>query len=230
MLTKNYDINSNIESDYNIKKRKNDIIICQNGSNIDENADNIAEKDKVKVVRSLNKNNDKMIAWVKALFTIYPTIPNIISVIDNIVLTRASSSISMSSVYSGSGDTMKQIEKVIDLSERKLKLLNILALVKEIISPLSEKDYEIVDLRFFRRLKAAEIAEMLKVDERTVFRKVNRILEKAVKICSSSCYDLLFIENAVRGESWIKEIYNKSIDEINSNQRRSVSNKVYYKK
>ena len=167
----------------------------------------------------------KMKAYAKALLTIYPTLPNIVSIVDGIVEKRASSSISLSSVYAGSIHTYKQIEKVIDLSERKYKLLNIFSLIKEIITPLNLRDYEIVDLKFFRRHKFSEIADRLEMEERSLYRRINKILDSIVKFMSINLIDEQVIEDLIRGEGWIKEIYNKAYAELMVNKVRSSKNR-----
>ena len=166
----------------------------------------------------------KMKAYAKTLLIIYPTIPNIIKIVDSMVEKRASSSISLSSIYSGTDYTYKQMEKMIDLTERKCKLLNIFSLIKELLEPMSTLDYEVVNLKFFRRKKIADIAESLSIDERSVYRRINKILDSIVKHCNLNLITLSTIEGLVKGEGWIKEIFNKSMEEIKSNKVRSEKN------
>jgi len=147
-----------------------------------------------------NKECNKVQAWIKALFTVYPSLPNIISVIDNIVMQRASSVVPYSQVYNGSVSTVREIEKVIDMSERKNKILNIVALIREVLSTLSTNDYEIVEMKFFRRMKTSSISSKLNIDERSVFRRIKKALERSTSVCLSSGYDSLFIEKMVKGE------------------------------
>lgn len=168
---------------------------------------------------------DVMRAYAKTFLIIYPTLPNIVSIVDGIVEKRAASSISLSSIYAGTSHTYKQIEKVIDLSERKYKLLNIFSLIKEIIAPLSLIDYEIVDLKFFRRKKTADISEILEMDERAIYRKINKILDGIVKFMHMNLIDIETIENLIRGEGWIKEIYKKSYMDLSANKLRGIRNK-----
>ena len=176
-------------------------------------------------IYSINEEKEmKMKAYAKALLTIYPTIPNIIQIVDNIVEKRATTSISLSSIYSGTSHTYKQFEKVIDMTERKCKLLNIYSLIKEILTPMSLRDYEIVDLKFFRRHKINTIAERLEMDERSLYRRLNKILESIVKFLNMNMIDISVIEHMIRGEGWIKEIYKKSLEELQANKIRSIKN------
>lgn len=220
----------NLENNQNIQNAKNCNLVqnnCKNNDNYTQNDNKNANHDtKVAVLKSVKDYEKiKMQAWVKALFTVYPSLPNIIDVIDNIIETRASSAISFSSIYNGANSTYKEIEKVIDMSERKCKLLNIIALIREILSSLSMAEYEIVDMKFFRRMKTGTIADRLEIEERSVFRRINRTIERAVEYCGTKKYNSNFIEIELKGESWIKEIYNKSMEELSSNKKRADANR-----
>lgn len=214
-----------IEKDYiqENKKRKINNKINKMCGNIQNNGEDIAKFKRVFVKPLYSKKEDyelKMKAYAKALFVIYPTLPNIISIVDGIVEKRASTSISMSSIYSGASHTYKQIEKMIDMTERKCKLLNILTLVKEFLVALNERDYELVDMRFFRRKKISEISERLNIDERTIFRRLNKVLVSVVKYCNLNLITLEMIESMVKGEGWIKEIYKKALEDFAVNKSR----------
>ena len=207
----------------NMKNRNCGNNLCENVSqngNIDKST---AKFDKIFVMPLHSRKEDyalKMKAYVKALLSVYSTLPNIINIVDGIIEKRATSSISLTSVYSGSAHTYNQIEKMIDMSERKCKLLNIFSLTKEFLSEMNERDYEIVDLRFFRRKKVSDISERLELDERTIFRKINKILDSVVKYCNLHMITLEMIESMVKGEGWIKEIYKKSLEEFSVNISR----------
>ena len=178
-----------------------------------------------KNAQNQNSNEkEKIAAFVKALFTVYPSIPNIVSVIDNIVLQRASSIMPLSNVYGSATSTRNEIEKVIDLSDRKMRLLNLVALIREILSGLSENDYETIDMKFFKRMKTSSIASRLEIDERSVFRRINKAIERSVSFCVSHDYDSVFLSRELEGEMWIKEIYNKSMLELAANKLRSQKN------
>ena len=182
--------------------------------NIAKNVKNIKESENV-------KNQ----AWMKALFTVYPSLPNIVSVIDNIVLSRASSVVPFSQVYNGSSSTYMEYEKVIDMTERKNKILNIVALIREILTQLNMTDYEIVDLKYFRRMKTATIANKLSIDERSVFRRIKKVIERSSSVAISLGFDSEFIERMVKNESWIREIYLKAKNELEANRVRASKNK-----
>ena len=210
------------------KKRKIYEKNMQNSINNSNINNKNAKNQKIFTKPLYSKNEDyflKMKAYCKALFVIYPTIPNIINIVDGIIEKRASTSISTSSIYSGTSHTYKQIEKMIDMTERKCKLLNIFSLIKEFLSPMSLTDYEIIDLRFFRRKKISEISERLNIDERTLYRRINKVLDSTVKYCNLNMITLDYIEAMVKGEGWIKEIYKKSLEELNVNKVRGTRKK-----
>ncbi len=209
--------------DENNKNCINDNILhenaCNNAKNCNKSAKNICK------CKSVNDAKRAQIqAYVKTLFTIYPSLPNIIKVIDNIVLSRASSIVPVRSVYTGVNSTISEIEKVIDMSDRKMKLLSIVGLAREILAVLSVRDYEIVDLKFFKQMKVSSIASRLEIDERSVFRRINKAIDNCVAFCQASKFDQIFFENQFKGEGWIKEIFGKCMSEIKANNQRSQRN------
>ena len=211
------------KNNFELKKCNSELENVKNNRKIQSNLKNVAEN--IKFAKSTKEQeNVKISAWIRALFVVYPSLPNIISVIDNIVLQRASSIVPCSGIYSGASSTISEIEKVIDMSDRKMKLLNIVALIREILSSLGSDDYAIVDMKFFRRMKTSTIAERLQLEERSVFRRINKAIERSVKFCNENFYDSRFFETEVKGESWIREIYNKSMQEQASNKLRSQRN------
>lgn len=162
--------------------------------------------------------------WAKALFFVYPSIPNIIKIVDNIVEQRASSVIGVSSIYACPESSLKQMEKVIDMGERKLRLLNILNLTQELISRLDEKSFEIVSMKYFSRMKTASICDRLALEERSIFRRINRAIEKAARVLFSMGFSSDSISKMMTGEGWIREIYQKSLSQLSVNSKRALAN------
>ena len=210
--------------DFNDKKRKNININSQKLLNNTQKCENNV-KNTIKTQSRKLLQNQILKAYAKALLIIYPTIPNIVDIVDNIVVRRASSSISCSSIYSGSNHTFKQIEKLIDMTERKCKLLNIFSLIKDMIAPMNDKDYQIADMKFFKRMKISTIADKLCMDERSIYRRINKCLDSVVCYFNMHYIDVDYIESLIKGEGWIKEIYKKCYSEIETNKVRSVKNK-----
>ncbi|MBQ9790656.1 MAG: sigma-70 family RNA polymerase sigma factor [Clostridia bacterium] len=203
------------------KNCKSDVENCKNQSKSYNLSTNFAKSvENCSSAKVLEKN--KISAYVKALFTVYPSLPNIIKVVDNIVLQRASSIVPVSSVFGGVSSTMKEIEKVIDMSDRKVRLLRVVAVTRDILSGLSEIDYEIVDMKFFKRMKTESIASRLGIDERSVFRRVSKSIERCSVKCAESGFDSRFFCELLDGEAWIKEVFNKSMSELSANKMRGV--------
>ena len=82
----------------------------------------------------------KMKFWIKTLLSSQSTFPEIIKTLDKIIELQATSLSFSSTIYNLENPTFNQIEKVIDLSDRKTHLLNIFVMTKELTKGLSFSD------------------------------------------------------------------------------------------
>lgn len=208
------------------KKRKNNHKYMHNNAIFDKNQLKNAKSNITKHENTTISEKELVMlgCWAKALFYVYPSIPNIIKIVDNIVTQRASSVIQTNSIYSCPESSLRQMEKVIDLGERKLRLLNILSLIRELISNLDERSYEIITMKYFNRMKTETISTKLSLEERSVYRRINRAIEKAAKALFAMGFSSDSISKTITGEGWIREIYQKSMEQLLVNNRRAKSN------
>ena len=63
--------------------------------------------------------------WIKTLLSVHSNLPEIIKSVDKIIEINASSLSFITDIYNTEKSTYAQVEKVIDLTERKNKLLNL---------------------------------------------------------------------------------------------------------
>lgn len=155
--------------------------------------------------------------WIKTLLSSYNTIPEIIKTIDKIIELQASSLTFASDIYNQSKSTLSQVEKVIDLTERKNSLLNIYIMIKEMIKKLSETDAEMLEKKFVFNWSSEELAREYEVSVRTIYRKIDRIIEQIYEYCIKHKWSLRFIELQVKEEGWLKEKFLKIITEYYKN-------------
>ena len=99
-----------------------------------------AEHIKIEKINTYIKNltkEQKYKFWIKTLFSSYSTLPEIIKTVDKIIELQASSTSFISDIYNLEKSAYDQVEKVINLSERKNNLLNIYIMVKELYKKLT---------------------------------------------------------------------------------------------
>lgn len=156
--------------------------------------------------------------WVKTMLTIYPTLPNIIKVIDSIVELRATN---LTSAYTSSGQlkysSYDQVDRVIKMMERKSKMLRIHDFVCDLIKPLKKEELRFLKLRFFTRMRIEKLVEVTGISTRSVYRKAHHIISKLTSALSVRGITSCDIEDMVKGEHWIYAQYDKHASEKKTN-------------
>ena len=72
-----------------------------------------------------------------------------------------------------------------------------------------------VILKFIQKNPTHEIARELDLTERTIYRRINSVLNKIAEFMINENWGLDFIKNQVGDESWIEESYKKKLaDEL----------------
>lgn len=165
--------------------------------------------------------------WIKTLFSSYSTIPEIIKTLDKIIELQASSVSFVNDIYNVEKSAFSQVEKVIDLTERKNNLLNIYIMVKELYKTLDAQSIEIVEKKYLFGYCAEDLARELGLSARTIYRRVEKIIDEVYLICKRRKWTLAFIESQLKEEGWIKERFKKLVTEyfknINYNETYSMS-------
>lgn len=197
----------NCENDKNfIKKDAKYSIICRNMSN------------KEKLWEKAQKT--QLHLYVKTLLEAYRTLPNVIKILDQIIEKRASSAmLACSGIFS---NTYDEIEKVIELSERKDKLLNLYIITDNMLKMLSEKQRKFVIMKFVKKRNIDAIAEELKITKRNVYRNANNLIKQLCIKMLERKWDSDFIALQIgKNEVWLENIFNKKYEEEQANNRRA---------
>lgn len=153
----------------------------------------------------------KMKFWIKTLLSSYNIFPQIIKTIDKIIELQASSLSFYSDVFNLSKTAYKEYEKVIDLTERKDSLINIYIMTKKLLNDITDIEYEILERKYIDGWCSEEIASEFGISRRTVFRKLDKILEEIYHNCKQNKWTVRFIESQTKGESWLKDKFNKLV-------------------
>lgn len=183
------------------KKRKNNILNC----NFTPKTTNF-----VKTTRE-NSNIDEfeeLKNYIKALLEIYKSLPNIIGIIDKIIENKASI-ISPYNIYGNSYlATYKDIDRLIDMGERKNKLLNLYVIIETLLDSLNDDDRKIAVLKFVQKNTSKEISKEINTTERTVFRKANNVIDKLTSFAIQKNWTASFLKNQIGNEPWIEDVLN----------------------
>lgn len=161
------------------------------------------------------------LTWTKTILSVYRYLERICGGIDKIINRTALASGIYNKQSFFSNDTMSVSERIIDLSERKVTLINLKLLTEDCLKKISESDARILIARYFDGEKRREMAERLGVDIRTVFRKIERAENSFGKALHMKGFDDEKLSKMLRKEKWICGVYakhNKSDDEIELSQ------------
>lgn len=157
----------------------------------------------------LLSDKQKMVLWIKTLISVQNNLPEIIKSVDKIIELNASSLSFVSDIYNTEKSTFAQVEKVIDLTERKNKLLNIYLISKHLLQCSSEEDRIFLKRKFIYNWSIDDLAQEYFVSPRTIFRRTEKIIDKIYETTKKKNWSLNFIKLQVNNEYWLHEKFNK---------------------
>ena len=160
----------------------------------------------------------KIKLWIKTLLSIQSTLPEIIKSVDKIIEINASSLSFVTDIYNTEKSTFAQVEKVIDLTERKNKLLNLYLISKNLISSVDESDRLFLKRKYVFNWTAEDLASEYQISIRTVFRRIEKLIEEIYEKSKKKNWSLNFINMQVKDESWlIEKFYQFAKDSMPAN-------------
>lgn len=143
--------------------------------------------------------------WIKTLLSVHNNIPEVIKAVDKIIEIQASSISFITDIYNTEKSTLNQVEKVIDLSERKNNLLNIYLISQHLFSSVGDDERLFLERKFIFNWTADELAAEYNVSSRTIFRKTEKLIDKIYLSTKRKNWTLKFITLQVKTESWLNE-------------------------
>lgn len=173
----------------------------------------------------LLSDEQKMKLWIKTLLSVQGNLPEIIKSVDKIIELNASSLSFVSDIYNSEKTTYAQVERVIDLTERKNKLLNIFLVAKNLFSCISDEDRVFLKRKFVYNWTAEELSQEYSVSIRTIFRRIDKLIEKIYDSTKRRNWSINFINIQVKDETWLYEKFKKfAKDYMNSSPTKDTEN------
>ena len=175
-------------------------------------------------IKSLSEEQ-KMKLWIKTLLSVHSNLPEIIKSVDKIIEINASSLSFITDIYNTEKSTYAQVEKVIDLTERKNKLLNLFLMSKNLLSSVDEDDRLFLKRKYIFGWTAEELSQEYQVSIRTIFRKTEKLIDQIFDKTKKKNWTLKFINIQVQDELWLIEKFNRlAKDNMPSNFYNSKNN------
>ena len=220
--TKEQFMDKNYQNDFEIKEDKN----CKND---DIFMKNCVKKSKKAPKMSNNKKNNynqiiketKLDIYARVLLDAFRTIPNVVKILDSVIESRATT-ISPLGPTGFSCNAFDDVDKIISLTERKEKLLNLYLISKKMIKSLSIEDQKFLVKKFIQRRNSDDLAIELNLNKRNIFRKSNSIITKLCYYLISQNWNADFLEMQIgEDEPWLKDLFKRRAEEYRANIKRS---------
>lgn len=163
--------------------------------------------------------------WAKTFLTIYKYLDRIADAIDKLVERQA-----LNSYYSGfRNDGILDIaDKLIELSERKVKLINIKVLIEQTLEKLEKESAQLLIEKYIDNDRGEDIALRHGLPQRTYYRRQNEAENAFTAYMTLQGFNEKKLNEYVAKENWIMEVYNnfktKELDEISLFINRKVEN------
>ena len=147
--------------------------------------------------------------WAKTILYVYKYLENIADAIDRMIDRQALNSF----YYSGSSQTDNGVlavsEKIIELGERKKRLINIKVLTDRALEACETENAQLLIERYIDGNKSEEIALGHNMPIRTYFRRLVQAEEQFLFQLAKYGFAESKISEYLHGEKWISEVYNR---------------------
>lgn len=145
--------------------------------------------------------------WGKTLISIYRFLPSIADAIDNLIRKKTVNSLYFNSNFQSSAYEIAN--SVIELTERKVKLINIKIILEKAITNLKPNDKKLLVLYYIDNVNKFDIMKMLNISQRTFFRRKELALKSLGKNLSFLGYNHNKLKEYLSSEHWLINTYNK---------------------
>ncbi len=163
--------------------------------------------------RGIMQDKNLMFVWNKTLLSVYRYIDTVIKAIDNLVLKQALNSGFYYSAYFNS--TFNCVNKIIDLTARKQRLLGTKILLDDALNKLSNDDVRLLMLIYVDMVKSSDIAKNFNISIRTFFRKKRLAINKLANILKALGFNSPKLKEHLQGEGWLINLFNKNLENFN---------------
>lgn len=155
------------------------------------------------------KKEGLMKYWSKSALSIYHYLEAMSKTIDKLVLDTGKSS--NNKELSNYQTTYCQTGKIIKLTDRKRKLINLKIIVEDGLARISKESRRILTLFYIDGIKSNMVAQLLGISIRTFFRQKLKALEDFSQKLLDIGYDEEFFKEDYLCERWFEVVYNDMV-------------------
>ncbi|MBE7073919.1 MAG: hypothetical protein E7379_02370 [Clostridiales bacterium] len=149
------------------------------------------------------KNN----TWGKTILSVYKYLDRVSNAIDKLVKENAFNSYYFTGANQTRNGVMQVAERIIELTERKKRLINLRVLTDKALIECDCGSAQILIERYMDGDSSQEIASRHNLNIRTYFRHLVNAEEKFTSIMAKFGFDDKKLSEYLKGEKWIMEVY-----------------------
>lgn len=159
-----------------------------------------------KIRRKHMKDN---IVWGKTLLSVYRYLERIAGAIDKIIMQSALGSANIVGQNYYYNNVYSITQKILDLSERKVTIINLKLLIEEALSAMDKQDALILIEKYIDGIKSKDIMQKHDISMRTVFRKLDGAVKGFVSALQKKGFSGVRLEKMLENEGWINNAYKR---------------------
>lgn len=165
--------------------------------------------------------------WGKTVLSVYNYLERITGAIDRVVKSRAVNAGYYSSMNCSYNDIYSVSEHILNLTERKVKLINLKVLCEEILGSIKEEYARILISTYIDRRKAVDSAKLMDMSIRSFFRKIPLALNSFELELYKRGYNHKALMSLYKDEYWIMEVKNKNQGDMVYNLDNNTFKTIY---
>jgi len=142
--------------------------------------------------------------WTKTIMSVYRYLERVAGAIDKLVDRQA-----LNSYYSSCGKSgiLEVANEIIELTERKVKLINLKVLTENALDNIDELYAQLLIEKYIDSDKCEKIAERHNLTLRTYFRRVEEAEEKFTSFLAKKGFNNDKLNDYLGKETWIIDMY-----------------------
>ena len=144
-------------------------------------------------------------AWAKTLLEIYKYLETICGAIDDLVRRTSLSG------FGNSLDTRDSADRIIELTSKKQRLINMKIIIEDTLASLNISDVKLLTLFYVDEVTAKNLSEILGINIRTFFRRKDISLTKFANSMKSAGFDHIRLNKIFENEHWIINTYKHNL-------------------
>lgn len=162
--------------------------------------------------------------WGKTMMMIQKYLERVTRAIDSLVYKRALTSVFVNSKNLTEQSAYFVTNNLIDLSERKVKLINLNTICSNALNGIDKTNAKLLILKFVDGLQSREIASLFGFSDRTYFRRLNEAYEDLEIWLRKNNFTEEYFRKNFKDEGSIMEVFYKNKEE---NKKESFLNEEF---